>query len=167
MADNNDTVDLDLDELDRDINNTNKVEERIRNLTKREKAALKEKEEAEARAQALEAEKANLEKEKDFLSSFTDVQTKFPGAAEHKDAIWEKVQSGYTVEDAALVVAEANKSEEPEAEEKAPAKPESPAGGSATTVPTAIGEKSIDEMTRDEKLAALKEAEQKGELSTR
>lgn len=163
-------LDLDLDELDQNIQKRNtardKVEERMNSLNEKVILTAKERDELRQLNEQLTADKAALEKEKAFLSSFTDATAKFPGAVEYKDAIWEKVQAGYSVEDATLVVTTANKPTE-EAPAPKESRPESPAGGSAATVPTAIGEKSISDMTRDEKLAALREIEARGELSNR
>jgi hypothetical protein len=133
MAEEEDGLDLDLDELDQDIENRNKVEERIRDLSKKVKLTSGERDEFKKLNTELKTQNEQITKERDFLESFTDVTSRYPGAQEYRDAIRDKVLSGYTAEDAAAaILAKEGKlgivPEPPEGEEK---KPESPAGGSA------------------------------------
>ncbi len=159
MAEDNTGLDLDLEELDKNMEQTNKVEQRIKDLSNKVKVTSTERDELKALVEERDTQVSDLTAERDFLSSFTDATAKFPGATEHKDAILEKVKAGYSVEDATLVIMEANKPEE-----EAETKPESPAGGSATTSPDSGGAKTADDMTQEEKIAELKDLEARGEL---
>jgi len=163
MADEFDNLDLDLEDLDKNIERRNKVEERINKLTSKLGLTEKEKDELAKLNEKLTSENAVISKERDFFASFTDATAKYPGAAEYKDAIKEKVLSGYTVEDATVsTLAKEGKLVAPAA---IAVKPESPAGGTAITQPQVGGEKPISEMTQEERRAALQEAEAKGDIS--
>lgn len=178
MTDEQDQV-LDLEELDRDIEKTQKVEKRIRDLS--EKVRLTSEERDEQARLLKERDQALNEKDKtiEFLTSFGDATQKYPDAIGFRDAIKEKVLKGYSVEDATVAVLaqegklsnqspqlkEGEKTiEKAPQEQKSESKIENPAGGSAINRPLADGSKSIGEMTRDEKLAALLEAERRGDL---
>ena len=150
-----DEIDLDLNQDDSDENiKNNKVEKRIKDLSEKVKNTAQERDDTvKAKAEA-EARALNAEKERDFYSSFTDSTAKYPGAIEFKDKIKEKVMAGYDVEDATIsILAREGKLT------NAPSKRESPAGGSATNALKDGGEKSLNEMTRDEKRAKLMEAD--------
>ena len=155
--------DLNLDELEKDINNKNVVEERIRNLhTGKKEAELRAETEAKARQEA-EGKLATMEKETSFLNSFSDINAKFPGATEFKDKIREKVVSGYSVEDATVAILHA------EGKLGANPTPQAPignvAGGSAPNQINTPNIKPVSEMTRDERWGALREAEKRGDIS--
>lgn len=150
-----DELDLDLDELDQDIDNRNKVEERIKTLSSKVKTTSEERDELVKAKDELATANETLTKERDFLSSFTD-----PNAMQHKDAIWGKVKAGYSVEDATLVIMNAQPKEEAAPAEKVAT--QSPAGGSAATIPTGGGPKELADMTQEEKMDALLEIERRG-----
>lgn len=117
--------------------------------------------EAEAKTKA-ETDMANASKERDFYKGFNQISTKYQGANEYQDKIWEKVQSGYDVEDATIsILAKEGKYTPPVGK----VEKETVAGGSANTSMNTGGGKSINEMTQAEKRTALLEAEAKGELS--
>lgn len=159
MTDSND-LELDLD-LETEEPNLNRTEERIRNLSSKVKANAQEAAtEREAHA-AAEARADAAEKKAEFLDSFTGLTSKYPNATEHRDAILEKVQAGYTVEDATVSVLNAEGKLMPQAEI---ASGESPLGGSAA-ISGLGGQKSVGEMTREEKRAALMEADSRGEIA--
>lgn len=165
MTDENNDV-LDLEKVDNDIENTNKVEKRIKDLSEKVKLTSEERDEKDRLL--VEQTKANedLTKERDFLNSFGDVLVKHPAASEFKDAIKEKVLKGYSVEDATVSTLSSEGKltpSEPKPEEET--KPENPAGGSATTPPAPGGEKKLEDMTRDEKREKLVEAQERGDLS--
>lgn len=158
--------DLNLDELDKDINNKNAVEERIRNLhSGKKEAELKAEAETKARQEA-EAKLVQMEKETNFLNSYSDINIKFPGASEYKDKIKEKVMnSGYSVEDATVAVlhAEGKLGSQPVAQ----APVGNVTGGSAPNQITNNPQKAVKEMSRDELWVAVAEAEKRGEISIR
>lgn len=147
-----------LDTIEADINKTNAVEERFKNLVGSKKEAEAKFEAAEKARLESEARVANLEKEASFLNSFSDVTAKFPTASEYKDKIKEKVMSGYSVDDAAISILVAEGKFTP---------PQVPmgtvAGGSA---PNQIvqGGKTVQDMSSADRWAALKEAERKGDI---
>lgn len=116
--------------------------------------------EAEAKKKA-EEERDNASKERDFYKGLGAITSKHPAASEYQDKIWEKVKSGYDLEDATVsILAKEGKYN--------PSQPkvdrESAAGGSAANVIAGGGTKSLDQMSREEKRAALVEAETKGEF---
>lgn len=143
--------DLDLD-LDNEVIN-NKVEKRIKDLSEKVKLAAHERDEKDGLLKEKDDQLATANKERDFYSSFADSTSKYPGASEYKDAIKEKVMSGYTVEDATV----ATLAKEGKLGNYIPpaSKPDSPAGGSATNQLKNESDKPVNEMSRDEKRAAL------------
>lgn len=149
-----------LNEIEKDINNKNVVEDRIRNLANSKKEA-EDKLQAEAKGRAeAEAKLASLEKETSFLNSFTDINTKFPTASEYKDKIKEKVMtSGYSVEDATISILHAegklNATQAPR---------ENVAGGSAPNQITNQPTKTVKDMSSNERWDALREAERRGDI---
>lgn len=158
---------FEVDNNDANINNDNNtragqtIDRRVSNLTE----TLKTEREEKARlAQEVEEGKLKLqtlEKENSFNSSFSDSTSQYPQASEYKDAIKEKVLAGYSVEDATVsVLAKEGKLT------SAPQPRENIAGGSATNAMQAEGTKSLRDMERSDKRAALIEAENEGgELS--
>ena len=150
-----------MEENEKEItSNENREENRFTKLT--QKVGESEKklaEESKARADA-EAAKLTAEKERDFYSSFADSAGQYPEASNFKDAIKEKVMSGYSVEDATVAVL----AKEGKLNNYTPPAPkmDSPAGGSATTAMRNEGNKSLSEMTRAEKRSELERIEAEG-----
>lgn len=126
------------------VETPNKAEERIKELSGKVKLTSQERDEL------AEANK-DIGVERDFYKDFSETSTKFPQASEHKDAILEKVKSGYSVEDATVSVLNSEGKLIPQKEDR-----EVVAGGSATTV-TPEGGKKPEDMTRDEMKEALKD----------
>lgn len=167
-------VELDLEQLDREIEGSSRVEKRIKDLSGKLRDTSEKFDEVSRASEEKDSKIANLEKENSFLSSFGDTLKKFPNASDFRDQIKEKVLNGYSVEDAAVAVLakegkltmEQPKPEAAPAEPAEPAvqQPSNPAGGSAVNQPTIGGEKPVSEMTQEEKRAALIEAEKRGEL---
>lgn len=156
-----DSLELDLDLEDQNLNNP--VQERIQKLNSKLKAQGQETaSEREARI-AAEARAEAAEKKADFLDAFSGLASKYPGATEHKDAIQEKVLGGYSVEDATVSVLNAEGKLMPQAEIAPQA--DSPLGGSAANPTFSTDQKSVNEMTREEKRAALLEADKRGEVA--
>src|SRR3990167_5810275 len=155
MAD--EELDLELDEQE----NINKVEKRIKSLSEKVKLTSEERDELKGLNDNLTAEKHTLSKERDFYKGFNQVSAKYPGANEYQDKILEKVNAGYDVEDATIsILAKEGKFSPvvPEIEK------ETAAGGSAATTIKGEGGKTLAEMTQDEKEAALRDYEAKGEF---
>ena len=152
-------LDLDLENPDLEAAEEEKRNDRtklrIKDLADKTKVA------EEARAKA-EADKDVALKEASFFKNFNPLVSKYPGASEFQEAIRERVMKGYDAEEATLaVLAKEGKYTPPPAPE--PPK-ENPAGVSAATAVSAGGEKSLEEMSKDEKKSALKESLDKGEI---
>ena len=156
---------LDLEQLDNEIETTNKVETRIKDLSSKVKLTAEERDAAKAKVAEALAQSANLQKEVEFLNSFGDVLAKpeFSNAAPFRDKIKEKVLKGYSIEDATIsTLASEGKLTASQKEVKI----DNVAGGSAAVnQPITGGQKTVSQMNRDEKRQALLDAEQRGEIS--
>jgi len=160
---------FDLDQLDSEIEQKNKVELRIKNLSDKVKLTSEERDDKDRLLQEQRSQNESLVKERDFLNSFGDQAVKYPDALAFKDKIKEKVLKGYSVEDAttAVLVSE-GKYSAPRVETPITASPVNTfAGGSAPTLHQAGGEKGLDQLSREEKRAKLVEAEQRGDLGVK
>lgn len=116
--------------------------------------------EAEARKKA-EEERENASKERDFFKGFNQVASKYQNANEFQDKIWEKVKSGYDVEDATTsVLIKEGKFIPPEIRTTQ----ESAAGGSASTSMKGGESKTPDEMSQTERRSSLLDLEARGEF---
>ena len=152
---------LDLEQLDNEIETTNKVETRIKDLSSKVKLTAEERDAAKRKVEEEIGRNATLQKELEFLNSFGNQVSKHPEASQFRDKIKEKVLKGYTVEDATISTLAAEG-------KLLPTEPviENVAGGSAAVnQPLAGGTKTVSQMTRDEKRQALLEAEQRGDIS--
>ncbi len=132
----------------------NAAETRIKELSNKVKLTSQERDELKAAKEKSDLEKATAEKKASFYKDFSKLSAKYPGSAEKLDEIESKVMAGYDPEDATIsVMAKAGKLSTSQPEK------EVIAGGSASTAIASTGEKSISEMTRDEKRAALEQLE--------
>lgn len=157
-----DALEFDLDKLEEDINIKNKVEKRFRDLSEKVKVTAEERDALLKAKQELEMERDNISKERDFYSKFSDSTAKYTGAHEYKEKILEKVRAGYDVEDATVaVLAREGKLN---AQVAQVAERDTVAGGSATTAMKGDANKSLSEMTKEEKRQALLESSSSGEL---
>ena len=133
-------------QTEEEIANSNKEtrsQHRIRELSDKVELTSKERDEIKVNLEKEQKKTADLEKENTFNSGFADILGTHGAAKDYKDKIKEKVMSGYTVEDATLAVLGK--------EGKLGVAPTPPvAGGSATTTPSP-GEKSIQDMTQQER----------------
>jgi len=158
---------LDLEAVDQEIENKNKIETRIKDLSEKVKLTSEERDELKTLNEEKDGKISGLEKENEFLNEFGNVLVKYPAASEFKDAIKEKVLKGYSIEDATVATLSAEGKLTPS--EPSPAvepKKENPAGGSAPTNPPASGgDKKLEDMSTPEKRALLVEAQDRGELS--
>lgn len=142
------------DELELELED-NDVEKRIKDLSRKVKLTSEERDEKQRLLEERDAQLGTVSKERDFFKDFSGNIAKYPQATEYQDVIKEKVMSGYTVEDATIaVLAKEGKLTQAPTPTVPPA---NPAGGSAPTN-VSSGEKPIEEMSRDEKRAALMEA---------
>lgn len=154
-----DELELNLD----DSQNINKTEQRINSLTSKLGEASRAKEEAERKVQEAEQRAQEAEKKAEFISSFSEVSSKYQGATDFKEQIEEKVAKGYSVEDATVSVLNAEGKLVPQAEEQVIEASQPAAGGSAPTQLPSQG-KSADDMTQEERRAELSSPERAAEL---
>lgn len=152
---------IDLEALDKELDQEGKVEKRIRALSEKVKFTSEERDSARHESEEKDKKISELEKERGFLSSFGDQTTKYPDAIAFRDKIKEKVLVGYSVEDATVSVLN---SEGKLFTTKKEVSLENPAGGSAPTSPQVSVDKKVSEMSREEKRNALLEAEKRGDL---
>lgn len=155
-----------MDELELDLEGSediNKTELRIKNLSTKAKDAYTARDDANAKAQAEETARLAAEKERDFFKGFSAISEKFPGASEFQDQILEKVNAGYTQEDAAVSVLNANGKLQPQ---PVTVQPITAGGGSAATVLTDTGSKTVSEMSQAERREALMDPERQTELES-
>jgi len=155
---------LDLEQLDNEIEKESKVEKRIKDLSEKVRLTAEERDAEKRKLEEFTSQNSNLQRERDFYASFSDVVSTNPAAKDHKDDILAKVKGGYSVEDATFaVLGKAGKlGVQPQPQPVI----ESPAGGSAAVnQPIAGGQKTVSEMTREEKRNALIEAEKRGDIS--
>lgn len=143
--------------IDNEEQNINKTEERITKLSSKVKLTAEERDAEKNRADTAE-------KERDFFKGFTNVTTKYTNAHEYQDKIWEKVQVGYTVEDATVSVLNAEGKLVPTPVAPPPPPPPAAGGSASVTLPDG-GAKSPGQMTQAERRSALIDAEKRGELS--
>jgi len=155
---------LDLDtEIETEIETeVNKTEKRIKDLSEKVKLTAEERDEQIKLLTERDVQLAKANKEIDFFKNFSPMTSKYQAAGEFQDKIKEKVMAGYEVEDATVaILAKEGKLTVPTV---SPPPKENPAGGSASNTISAGGEKPLAEMTRDEKRAALVEAEARGDI---
>lgn len=152
---------LNLDELETQAEEKLKVKNRFEQLSEKVINTSKERDDALAKVQAEAEAKVSAEKERDFYKDFSANVSKYPNASEFQDKILEKVKGGYSTEDAMVaVLAKEGKLTMPT--EQAPTYGGQVEGGSAAT--TITGDKTLDNMSTDEKFSALAEADKSGEL---
>ena len=157
-----DELNLDLDNLEAQAEEKLKIKNRYQQLSEKVKLTAQEKEEALAKVQAEVEARANAEKERDFYKDFSANVSKYPQASEYQDKILEKVRGGYSTEDAMIaVLAKEGKLTAPSPEPVRQVQSQVE-GGSAPTV--FEGDKTLSNMTAEEKLAALMEADKAGSL---
>lgn len=156
-----------MDELELDLEGSediNKTQARITNLSSKVRDTARERDEAKAAAEKAQADADSAAKERDFFKGFSAISEKFPGASEFQDQILEKVNAGYSQEDAAVSVLNANGRLQPQVQEEAPRPISSAGGGSAATVLTDTSSKAVSEMTQAERREALMNPEVQAEL---
>lgn len=137
------------------------VEQRIIDLSSKVKDTAQERDNERIAREAAEAKTKEGERKIEFLSGFADVVAGNPAAKDFKTDIESKVMGGYSLEDATYaVLGKAGKLPPPIVETQ------HFAGGSAVITPPQGGAtKSVSEMTREEKRAAIIEAEKRGDIA--
>lgn len=155
-----DEFDLDLSE-DKPEEIITRKDKKISSLSNKLAEEAKAREEAAQKAVQEAEARANAEKERDFFRGFSQISSKYQGATEYQDQIWEKVKSGYDIEDATtstLIKEGKFQPIVPQVDRQVVA------GGSATTSMSG-GDRSPNEMTQAERRQALADLEAKGEFS--
>lgn len=149
------------EEIEEEINNEellSRKDKRIKSLSDKYELSEKEKGDLAKAKDEADAKVLAAQKDADFYKGFNTVASKYQGASEYQDKIREKVMAGYDVEDATVsVLNKEGKFVAPKAER------ESAAGGSANTSQT-VSDKTPQEMSQDERRAALLDMEAKGEF---
>lgn len=149
-------LDLDLNDQEERLKEKNRFEK----LSEKVIFTAKERDDALAKIKQEEEARAKLEKERDFFRDFSKISVAYPAASAYQDKILEKVNAGYSAEDAALaILAKEGKLQAPPSPPTPP--PDNVAGGSAATI-IADQEKSPEEMSKEEKRSALLELEKQG-----
>lgn len=149
-----------LDHIESNAEEKLKVKNRFEKLSEKVILTAKEKEEVEAKYKAETEARTKAEKERDFFRDFSKLSSQFPNATEYQDKIWEKVNTGYTPEDATLAILAKEGKLQPIT--AGTFRPDNVAGGSASNTITDSSEKNPNEMSRDELRNALMEAEKQG-----
>ena len=116
-------------------------QERIKELSDKVELTAKERDE-------MKTLNETTTRERDFYKGFSDIVSTQPAAKEHQEEILEKVQKGYSVQDATYAVLGA-------AGKLGGAPAPQVAGGSADTTITQGGNKTIAEMTQAERREQL------------
>ena len=155
--DSQEDIDLDTDD---DVQQGNKVEKRIKQLSNKVKLTSNERDEYAKLNKNLETERDTAKKEVEFYSSLSETTDKYPAAKEYKDKIKEKVLAGYTVEDATVAVL----AKEGKLSAGQPVV-DNPAGGSATNLPISGEPKPLNDMSREEKRGEVLKAMDRGDIS--
>lgn len=155
--------DLELENIEKETEEKLKVKNRFQTLSEKVKLTAQERDEIQSKLKEESEARTNAEKERDFFKDFSTNVGKYPHASEYQDKIWEKVKGGYATEDA-IISTLAREGKLNTGQEQTPQG--DVAGGSAPNQIGDLRDKGVAEMTTEEKLAALMEAEKKGELST-
>lgn len=157
---NENELGLELDKIEGEAEEKLKVKNRFQKLSEKVIISAKEREEADAKTKAETARADAITKERDFYKDFSSNSAKYPHANQFQDQIFEKVKSGYTTEDAIVTVL--NK-EGKLGSTIAPISTPNVAGGSSSNI-TSEKDKSLEGMSRADKLKELLEAEKRGEI---
>jgi hypothetical protein len=131
-----------------------KQDKRLKDLSEKVKLTSEERDEKDKLLQEATLKAEAAEKSVEFYKGLTGITSKpeFAGASEYEEQIKEKFDKGYTLEDATVsALREAGRLP---GMTQAPIAQESPAGGSSNTA-ISTGERSVAEMTQDERRAEL------------
>lgn len=150
-------------ELDLENEEINRAEKRIKDLSSKVRETSEERDTLKAQAEAAEAAKIAAESKVEFLNSFSDVSAKYQGANDFRTEIEEKVQKGYSIEDATVSVLNAQGKLIPQVE-TVPLVPA--AGGSAPITLPDGSAKGAGEMTQAERREALTSPERAAEVES-
>lgn len=150
----------DLDKVQEKVENNLQIKNRFATLSEKITLTTKEKEEAIAKIKIEADGRLQAEKERDFFKDFSTVSAKYPQAAEHQDKILERVNRGYSTQDATLAVL--NEVGQLQPITAGTVRIDNPAGGSAATALSDSGNKSESEMTQAERRQALLDMEKEG-----
>lgn len=147
-----DELNLDLDTIESNVQEKEKVKNRFEQLSEKVILTSKERDEKAKLAETLQADNAAISKERDFFKDFSNNVSKYPAATEYQEQILEKVKAGYSTEDAIVSILNKEGKLTPQAVQQPQTQVE---GGSAPT--TLEGTKGIQDMSAEEKFNALNE----------
>lgn len=162
--------DLDLDNVEANAEKTLKVKNRFQQLANDKRTLAQEKEAESSARKVAEDGRLQAEKERDFFKDFSKLTGKYSAAADFQDKIFEKVKAGYTTEDATVAVLNAEgklggtQAQQVVQDTNIVQHNSGEAAGGSAVNNLEQGDKTIDQMTTEEKYKALQEADQRGEL---
>ncbi len=158
-------LELDLDNIEAQAEQKEKVKNRFGQLSEKVIITSKERDEALAKVQTEAEARSNAEKERDFYKDFSSNVSKYPNASEFQDQILEKVKGGYSTEDAmvSVLAKEGRLNMAPSQPAQQQAQSRQVEGGSAPT--SFEGAKTLSDMSPDEKMSALVELDKTGALA--
>lgn len=155
-----DDINLDFNQIEEEADRKLKAKNRFQDLSEKVRQEAQAKEAAEAKAKAESEARASAEQERDFFKNFAQVSSKYQGSAEYQDKVFEKVKSGYDLEDAIIATMARENKAPVNAGVQSTMQPE---GGSALT--QVSESQGLNDMSAADKLAQLQELEKSGELS--
>lgn len=150
-----------LDDIQENVERKSKLKNRFQQLSEKLSLTTKEKEENIAKVRLAEEAQSKAERDLNFYKGFSSNLAKYPQAASYQEQIKERVDKGYDAEEAILAVLAKDGKLTAFTPTQTPPQVE---GGSAPT--TFPGEKSVKDMTPDEKLQVLMAADKEGNLSS-
>jgi hypothetical protein len=154
-----DDTDTDPETPEGDKGHTGK---RIKSLLNKTKDAYRERDEEKTKREAAEQRVAEME----FTHGFEKMTSTYPFAKDHQEEIKKLVSDNrLSVEDATTLVLKKNDKLVTAEQIKSQEEANRNSGGSIPTALPPGGSKKPEDMTQDERIAALKEAEDKGDLS--
>lgn len=156
------TEDLDFNLDDNEEEIINRKDKKINSISQKLELSEKEKVELAKQKEDEAIARQNAEKERDFFKGFNSLSSKYEGASEYQEQIWEKVKAGYDMEDAAVAVLNKEGKFTPNQPE---VRQPIAAGGSASIGINSMGDKKPAEMNRSELKSALQDLESKGDFS--
>jgi hypothetical protein len=163
MDKNNELSMDDLNQTEAQVKEKLQVKDRFAKLSEKMTLTAQEKDQAEAKAKAESEARVKVEKERDFFRDFSQLSSRYPNAAHYQDKILEKVNAGYSAEDATLaILAKEGKLQPITADTYIPTQSNVAGGSAATAMTDSFGDKRPEEMTQAERRQVLQDMENQG-----
>lgn len=139
-----------------------KSDNRLRNLANKVRTVAEERDAALKEKQLQQEEIQKTKREVEFYKGLGAIATQNPAVLEYQEQIMDKVvNNGYSIEDAAVSILVKENKYQPPMSNPQPIV-ESPAGGTSPNAFRGGGEKSVGDMTQEERRNALLQAEADG-----